>query len=115
MSKGKGKKWDKTSFMECWKKHGKKKSFEEFAAAMIGEAKKLGVDEPSELAVWNRVSTIRKALAKGASGPGGNYKSIEEALTALDKHLPCPTRPRAEPKATGKTVKDVAKDIIPGF
>jgi hypothetical protein len=114
MSKGKGKKWDKTSFMECWKKHGKKKSFEEFAAAMIGEAKKLAVDEPSELAVWNRVSTIRKALAKGAVADK-RYQSIDEAEAALDKHLPCPTRPRAAPKATGKTVKDVAGELIPGF
>jgi hypothetical protein len=115
MSKSKSKKWDKTSFMSSWKKHGKKsKDYAAFAAAMKQDAKDLGVDEPSELAVWNRVSTIRKALAKGAVDDK-RYKDLDEALKALDKHLPCPTRPRAEPKATGKTVKDVAGELIPGF
>ncbi len=115
MSKGKSKKWDKTSFMTAWKKHGKTaKDYPAFAKAMKAEAEKLGVDNPTELAVWNRVSTIRKALAKGAV-KDKRYKTLDEALAALDKHLPCPKRERADPKKTGKTVKDVAGELIPGF
>lgn len=97
MSK-KTKKWEKGAFMKAWGAESKKghETWEAFAAGMAQAAKDQKVDVPNELAVWNRIHTLKAALEKA------------------NPSIQCPTvpdRPRKEKEGNPPTAAEIAEEL----
>jgi hypothetical protein len=91
-------KWGKEAFMKAWGMESKKKhaDWASFAAAMASRAEKAGCEVPGELAVWNRIHTLKAALEKA------------------DPTIKCPAVPERPRKVSGEkppTAAELAKGL----